>query len=100
MIKVDLQTLIIETKQDVFDSSGTEPDTLDLPFNLYFQLVSSLGLMKDKKFDGILTTFKSMEIRVFWKYSTQFIVRNQGLMFGDGSFNNPISYPYETLHNE
>ena len=89
---MDLQTLIVETKQGVFDACGTEPDTIDLPFNLYFQLVSSLGLMQDKKFDGILTTFKGMEIRVFWKYSTKFIVRNLGLMSGDGSFDNPISY--------
>jgi len=92
-MKKDLPTLIYEAKQAVFEACGSYPTILDLPFNLYYQLVYTLRELYDFK-ELNLDSWEGMKINLSWQYSDSFFVRQESY-HGDGSYENPIFYPNE-----
>ncbi len=69
-----LQTAINEVTLRVHELSGIPPDSIMLPFNLYFRLIFSLELHKEKSFDGVLGYFNALRVDIIWKNCNYFIV--------------------------
>ena len=73
---VDLPTAIYETKRAVYEASGIEPDTIDLPLKLYYELVFTLRELYDFR-ELNLDSWEGLKINLLWQNSDQFIIRKE-----------------------